>query len=104
MWRSKCIPVDWEEVYIILLSKSEDLSLVSEFRPIAITSTVGKIFFSVVSTRLQVFMLKNGYISKEIQKGFLAGVSGCVEHRFALLETMRDAKASHWQLVITWRD
>ena len=51
-------------------------------------------------------MLKNGYISKEIQKGFLAGVSGCVEHTFAfkLLEAIRDAKSSHWQLVITWLD
>ena len=104
VWKSKCIPVDWAEAYIILLSKSEDLSLVSEFRPIAITSTVGKIFFSVVSNRLQVFMLKNGYISKEIQKGFLAGVSGCVEHTFALLEAIRDAKSSHRQLVITWLD
>ena len=45
IWKSKQIPADWAQAYIILLAKSEDLSQISEFRPIAITSTVGKIFF-----------------------------------------------------------
>jgi len=38
IWKSKQFPADWAQAYIILLAKSEDLS-------IAITSTVGKIFF-----------------------------------------------------------
>jgi len=90
--------------YIILLSKSHDHSQVSEFRPIAIASAVGKIFFSVLSDRLQFFMIKNCYISREIQKGFLSGVAGCIEHTFALLEAQRDAKNSHRQIVLTWLD
>jgi len=90
--------------YIILLSKSNDLHLVSEFRPIAITCVSGKIFFSVMSDRLQVFMLRNNYISRDIQKGFLAGMPGCIEHTFTLLEALRDAKESHRQIVITWLD
>ena len=49
-------------------------------------------------------MLRNSYISKEVQKGFLAGMSGCIEHTFALLEAIRDAKESHRQIVITWLD
>ena len=76
----------------------------AEFRPIAITSTVGKIFFSVVAKRLQLFMIKNNFISRGIQKGFLAGVPGCIEHTFALFEALRDAKTYHRQLVITWLD
>ena len=98
------IPADWAMAYIILLSKSEDLSHVSEFRPIAITCVAGKIFFSVLSDRLQVFLLRNCYISKEIQKGFLAGMPGCLEHTFALLEALRDAKDSYRQIVIAWLD
>lgn len=104
IWKSRDIPSDWAMAYIILLSKSEDLSSVSEFRPIAIACCVGKIFFSVLSDRLQWFMLRNCYISREIQKGFLAGMPGCIEHTFALLEALKDAKSSYRQIVITWLD
>ena len=104
IWKSRDIPVDWAMAYIILLPKSENLTLVSEFRPISIACCAGKIFFSVVSDRLQVFILRNNYISKEVQKGFLAGMPGCIEHTFALLEALRDAKESHRQIVITWLD
>ena len=104
VWKCRDIPADWAMAYIILLSKSEDLSQVSEFRPIAITCVAGKIFFSVLSDRLQVFLLRNCYISKEIQKGFLAGMPGCLEHTFALLEALRDAKDSYRQIVIAWLD
>ena len=73
----------------MLLSKSQDLATVSEFRPIAITCTVGKIFFSVVADRLQLFMIKNNFISREILvKGFLASVPGCIEHTLALFEAL----------------
>ena len=44
IWKTKEIPNDWAMAYIILLSKSNDLHLVSEFRPIAITCVSGKIF------------------------------------------------------------
>ena len=88
IWKSKQIPADWAQAYIILLAKSEDLSQIAEFRPIAITSTVGKIFFSVISDRLQVFMIQNCYITRDIQKGFLFGVPGCLEHTFTLLDRM----------------
>ena len=104
IWKSKEIPADWAEAYIILLAKSDDLSKVSEFRPIAITSTLGKIFFSVVADRIQSYMLKNGFISREIQKGFLIGMSGCLEHTFTLLEALKDAKEHHRQIIICWLD
>ena len=104
IWKSKDIPTDWAMAYVVLLSKSNDLSCVSEFRPIAITCACGKIFFSVLSDRLQVFMLRNSYISRDIQKGFLAGMPGCIEHTFGLLEALRDAKDSYRQIVLTWLD
>ena len=56
IWRAKDVPADWAQAFIVLLSKSNDLASVAEFRPIAITSTIGKIFFSVVAERLQFFM------------------------------------------------
>ena len=104
IWKSKQIPADWAQAYIILLAKSEDLSQISEFRPIAITSTVGKIFFSVISDRLQVFMIQNCYITRDIQKGFLFGVPGCLEHTFTLMEALKEAKEHQRQIVISWLD
>ena len=104
IWKSKNVPRDWAEAYIILIAKSTDLSSVSEFRPIAITSTMGKIFFLIAADRLQFFMLKNGFISKEVQKGFLAGMPGCLEHSFALVEALRDAKDHYRQIIICWLD
>ena len=104
IWKTKDIPTDWACAYIVLLSKSENFSQVSEFRPIAITSTVSKIFFSIISSRLQIFFIKNRYIRREVQKGFLTGVSGCLEHVFALMEALKEAKGHSRQIVITWLD
>ena len=83
---------------------SEDLADVSAFRPIAITAAAGKILFSVLAVRLERFMLKNRFIKVEIQKGFLSGVAGCVEHAFALFEALKDAKSSKRQIVVSWLD
>jgi len=49
-------------------------------------------------------MLRNNYISRDVQKGFLSGMPGCIEHTFGLLEALRDAKESYRQIVITWLD
>ena len=70
IWKSKIIPADWAKAYVILLSKSNDLSSISEFRPIAISCVCGKIFFSVLSIRLQVFFLRNNYHLSRCSKRF----------------------------------
>ena len=103
-WKCSSKTPDWAQAYIILISKSEDLNSCKEFRPIVITCTTGKIFFSVISDRLQDFLESNGYIPRSIQKGFLSGVAGCVEHSFMLWEALREAKEHTRQIVTTWID
>ena len=49
-------------------------------------------------------MIKNSYISREVQKGFLTGVAGCLEHVFSLLEALKEAKEHTRQIIITWLD
>ena len=102
--RKQDVPEDWAQAFIVLLSKSDILDKPSEFRPIAITNTVGKIYFSVISDRLQKFMLKNNYIRSLVQKGFLSGIPGCLEHAFTLYEALRDAKIHQKQIVVAWID
>jgi hypothetical protein len=105
IFRDKDIPRDWAIAFVVLLQKLKDvLDQPSEFRPIAITNTLGKIFFSILSERLQKFLVKNKYIKTSIQKGFLAGVPGCVEHVFSLWEALREAKDEHRAIVISWLD
>ena len=53
-------------------SLTDDLDIVSEFRPISMTATLGKIFLSIISDRLQTFFVKNNYIQRKFQKGFLS--------------------------------
>ena len=102
VWKTGEIPESWALAYIALLQKSDNLDHPGEFRPIAITNTIGKLFFSVLSNRLQFFMLDNEYIDRKLQKGFLSGVSGCIEHSFTLWEAFKDAKEEQRQIIVSW--
>ena len=104
VYKSKKVPKDWAAAFVVLLQKSDSLHIPEEFRPIAITNTAGKLFFSIISDRLQKFMVKNKYIKTSSQKGFLFGVPGCIEHSFALAEAMRRVRAEKRAMVISWLD
>ena len=104
IWKEQVVPEEWAIAYIILLSKSEKLHVVSEFRPIALTNCDGKIFFSMIGERIEAHMVGNGYIDRSVQKGFLSGVPGCVDHSFTLWEALKRAKTSRTQIVTTWID
>src|SRR6185312_8293502 len=67
------------------------------------TNTIGKIFFSVFSKRLERYMLANKFTS-HAQKGFKTNTPGCLEHSFAMFEALRDAKQNQRQVVVTWLD
>ena len=43
VWQTRTVPDSWASAFIVLISKSDKVHLPSEFRPIAITNTVGKI-------------------------------------------------------------
>ena len=76
IWKTKDVPTNWGLAFILLLSKSDILNLPSEFRPIAIGSTGGKLFFSGVANRTHDYFVDNEYIRRETQKGFINGVPG----------------------------
>ena len=104
IWERKDIPSDWAVAYIALIAKTPDLENPAEFRPIAVGNTAGKIFFTIIAGRLARFMLLNRYIKIQKQKGFLEGMSGCLEHSFVLWEALRNAKENTRAIVITWID
>jgi hypothetical protein len=103
IWKSQMIPEQWAEACITLLAKSAKTSEPSEFRPIALTNTIGKIFFGVMAKRLEKFMYSNNFISLT-QKGFRPNTPGCLENSFMMVEALLDAKFNQRQIVVSWLD
>ena len=82
--------------FIYPRSKTE----INQFRPISLLNVEGKIFFSVMATRLT----KYGYINTSVQKGGIPGVSGCLEHATMIWEAILRAKSEKLNLDVIWLD
>lgn len=61
------------------------------FRPIVLTSFIGKVFSSILKHRWLSFTVANGYMNKNIQKAFMPGVPGCIEQSAKLAAALREA-------------
>ena len=78
-----------------------ELDDVSQFRPIACLNVEGKMFWALLSKRLTDFCRANGYLPGHIQKGFLPGIAGCIEHTAMLMAALRDAKPSNRTIIVS---
>ena len=87
-----------------LFAKSEDTSHPKEMRPITVLNSECRLFWSVYGLRLTNYLVSNGYIDIKLQKAFLAGISGCIEHGTILGELMKDARAKQRSLCLVWLD
>ena len=106
-WATSVVPTIWKVASVKLLGKSSavsDSSSPTNFRPIAITSCVGKLFTTIIRNRLLQFMLSNKYLDKSIQKAFMPTTPGCSEHHMKLATVLGDAKRKHRSLAICWVD
>ncbi|XP_057296267.1 uncharacterized protein LOC130625225 [Hydractinia symbiolongicarpus] len=101
------IPYTWRvasEVYIPK-NKPPSPSSIKDFRPIALLNVEGKLFFSLVSKRLENHIIqKNHFINKSIQKGCMEKVPGCWEHMSLVWAALRDAKSKKNALSAIWLD
>ena len=106
-WTTKCVPSQWKVGVIKLLGKpaaQQDPSSPSNFRPIALTSCLGKVYTSILKQRWQHFMVSNGYLNTTIQKAFVDGIPGCSEHHLKLLAMLEEARTKHKSIAICWLD
>ena len=81
-----------------------DPSSPANFRPIALTSCVGKLISTIIRNRLLEYMLGNRYLDKSIQKAFMPATPGCSEHDLKLSTILNDAKRRHRSLAVCWID
>ncbi len=84
-------PEIWRYGVTVLLHKGGEKTL-ANYRPITLTATISKLFHSIIAAWLERAIIAAGIISTSVQKGFLLGVSGAIEHDLVLDEVLADAK------------
>ena len=97
-------PKSWSESVIKLVHKKGDTSDPSNFRMIALTNCTGKLYHLLLSRRFTTFLTENKYIDDKMQKAFLPGINGCIEHNMSLDEIVKDVKHKKRTLHITFFD
>ena len=99
-------PPIWCSGKIILIYKKGDTSSPGNFRPIALTSTIGKlhVFHKFIARRMEKYCLANDIIDTSIQKGFLTGINGTMEHIFSVTSVLEHAKSNGLPLNISFLD
>ena len=106
-WRTSNVPPMWKKASINLIPKKTaqvDPSNPVNFRPIALTSCVGKLFSTIMKNRLLSYMLANGFLDRNIQKAFVPSVPGCLEHYAKLATAIHEAHTRHKSLTVCWLD
>ena len=84
------VPSHWRRGVIRLIPKaaaSADPQLPSNFRPIALTSCIGKLYTSLLKNRWLQFMTANNFLDTSAQKAFLPGIPGCLEQYQKLIQS-----------------
>ena len=101
------VPIQWRiasEVYIPKVNPPTT-SKIEDFRPIALLNVEGKLFFSLISKRIEDHILhKNKFINTSIQKGCMEKVPGCWEHMSLVWDELKDAKLKKANIAAVWLD
>ena len=106
-WKLGEVPSGWKCAVIKLIPKtdaSNDPANPSNFRPIALTSCVGKFFITILKNRWLSFVTSNNYLDTSVQKAFLPGVPGCLEQYTKPSAAIADAHKRHRSLTVCWLD
>ena len=85
-------------------STADDPVNPGNFRPIALTPCISKIFTTPLRNRWLKYMIVNGYLDSSLQKAFMPTVPGCTEHHLKLSSIMTDYRKRHKALAICWLD
>ena len=106
-WSHSTVQSAWKLAAVKLIAKSSaeaDPSSPTNFRPIALTSCIGKLFSTILRNRWLNYMIINKYFNKSVQKAFMPTTPGCSEHHLKLASILKDAKRKHKSLAICWVD
>ena len=98
-------PQVWCHSRITLLHKKGSTDEPTNFRMIALSSCVGKLFHQILADRFDAYLTKNNLIDTSYQKAFIKGKNGCIEHNQLVHEILQDAKSKKKKTIhMTWFD
>ncbi len=100
----KPIPSAWCRAVTVFIPKEKDSCNISQFRGIALLNVEGKIFFSVMATRMTSYLLANKYIDTSCQKAGVPGFPGSMKHSAVILDQNQTAKHNKSDLHVVWLD
>lgn len=95
-------PNSWKRSVTILIYKKGPQENLDNWRPIAMSNTIAKLFASCVASRLTSWAITNNRISR-CQKGFMPD-EGCLQHNFHLHSMIEDARRNGKKICIAWLD
>ena len=76
----------------------------SNFRPIALTSCVSKLYTSILKNRWLQYMVANQFLDTYTQKTFMKNIPGCTEQYHKLLGAVTEAFKRHKAITVCWLD
>ena len=71
---------------------------------LALTGCIGKTYNLLLSHRFTSYLTANKYVDPTLQKAFLPGINGCIEHNSVMDEIIKSARSKNKTLHITWYD
>ncbi|GBN17597.1 Retrovirus-related Pol polyprotein from type-2 retrotransposable element R2DM, partial [Araneus ventricosus] len=98
----KKIPEDWKSATTILIPKDGDAADPRNWRPIALSNTLYKLFTKCLAARLSDWCSRYDVLS-HCQKGFLPH-DGVLEHNYALKNAELTAREKKKEICIAWVD
>jgi ribonuclease HI len=102
-WKEKKIPQAWKLSCTKLAFKAGDPHNASNWRPLAMQSTLYKLYTSILQRRLGSWAEENNRIHNA-QKGFRDGVAGCDEHQFVSHAMLDDTRRSKLPIYMVYYD
>ena len=91
-WETGRVDNEWKRAEGVYIPKEKDSRSLTQFRPISLLNVEGKVFFTIMASRLTQYVMSNRYIDTTIQKGGVPGVPGCIEHTAMIWESIQQAR------------
>lgn len=91
-WENKFISKRWARKEGIYIPKEADAKSISQFRPIALGNTDGKIFLGILAKRVRNFLIGNQFIDETVQKTCIPGSPGCIERSAMIWDEIQIAR------------
>ena len=98
------LPESWSSFRVSLIYKANSTDDPANFRMISLTPCLGKLFHQIMAERTATFLCKNGIIDDSMQKAFLRGINGCIEHTQTMHELLASARSNKKTIHITFFD